>query len=353
MATSTTAAASRGLPFDRARFFFVHLSCDPAPSCEGPGLLLMSAPFFIVGPTAVGKTGIAVAVAERCGAEIINADAFQVYAGLRLLTAKPSQDELRRVPHHLVGAVALSETYNVARYAEAAHVCLNEITRRQRPAIIVGGSGMYVKALTHGLSPLPPAQPVLRAVLETLDLATLQKRLRALDPATSDVVDGKNKRRLVRAIEVCEVTGRRFSEFRDRWVSAAESVASSGVFLVRPKCELDERIKRRVKAMFACGVIEEVQAIDPQHVSETASRMIGWREMRAYLTGEFTLATCLEKIEAATRRYAKRQITWFRGERIFEEFVLSDGSGIAVTVDHICERLGQHGADGSFNARRE
>ena len=112
--------------------------------------------FFIVGPTAVGKTTIAIAVAKRCGAEIVNADAFQLYAGLDMLTAKPSPEELRRVPHHLIGVVPLSEMYNVARYAEEAHRCLDAITRHGRPAIVVGGSGMYIKALTHGLSPPPP-----------------------------------------------------------------------------------------------------------------------------------------------------------------------------------------------------
>ena len=304
----------------------------------------MPTPFFIAGPTATGKTKVAVAVAQRCGAEIVNADAFQLYAGLDVLTAKPSPRELRQVPHHLVGIVPLAETYNVARYAEAAHRCLDLITQRQRPTLVVGGSGMYIKALTHGLSPLPPAQPVFRAELEAQDTKSLQERLRRLDPVTAEVIDGKNRRRLVRAIEICVVTGRRYSDFRDLWTPDPESVPSVGVFLLRSKVELDERISRRVKEMFANGIVEEVRAICPQSVSETASRMIGWREVQDYLRGDVSLATCIEKIEAATRRYAKRQMTWFRKERMFEHIVLSDGDDPAVAVDRICQRLASKAA---------
>lgn len=299
----------------------------------------MASPFFIVGPTAVGKTGIAVAVAERCSAEIVNADAFQLYAGLDLLTAKPSAEEQRRVPHHLIGTVPLSEPYSVARYQIEAQRCLDDIARRKRLAIVVGGSGMYVKSLTHGLSPLPPAHPALRAALETLDEEALLRRLRILDPVTADTIDGKNKRRLIRAIEVCEVTGQRFSEFREPWYSKTSRRGFNGAYLMRNKTELDARIARRVHHMFAQSVIEEIQAARGSSLAETASRMIGWVQVQSYLAGKISLKKCTDEIEAATRQYAKRQITWFKRENAFEKIVLSEDGNDAPAVQLICERL--------------
>ena len=284
----------------------------------------MPSPFFIVGPTAVGKTGIAVAVAERLGAEIVNADAFQIYEGLDRLTAKPSRDELRRVPHHLIGTVSLAETYSVARFAEQAWRCLDDITRRGRPAIVVGGSGMYVKALTHGLSPLPRSQPTLRAELENMEAVALMHQLCSLDPVSAARIDAKNKRRVVRAVEVCMTTGKRFSDFRQEWSSPDGSVGFTGVRLVRDRSELNARIKCRVEEMFAHGIVDEVRAVPPKELSETASRMIGWRQLRAYLDGHLDLKSCVEQIETATRQYAKRQMTWFRGEAVFASVELSE-----------------------------
>ena len=299
----------------------------------------MPSPFFIVGPTAVGKTGMAVAVAERLGAEIVSADAFQVYEGLDLLTAKPSPDECRRVPHHLIGTVPLTEAYSVARFVKEARSCLDGIARRGQLAIVVGGSGMYVKALTHGLSPLPPAQPALRAKLEDTDADTLLRRLWLLDPVTAARIDAKNRRRLIRAVEVCVTTGKRFSDFRGKWDAPDASDGYAGVLLGRDRTMLYARIKCRVEEMFARGVVDEVRAVSWRNLSDTASRMIGWRELRAYLDGQLELKDCIDQIETATRRYAKRQMTWFRGENAFEPIVLSESGDPVTVIDEICRRL--------------
>ena len=299
----------------------------------------MHAPFFIVGPTAVGKSEIAVAVAERCGGEIVNADAFQLYAGLDLLTAKPTREQRRRAPHHLVGTVPLTEAYSVAQFREQARRRLADIARRRRPAIVVGGSGMYVKSLTHGLSPLPPAQPALRAELEAMDMETLCLRLRALDPVTAGVIDHRNRRRLVRAVEVCITTGRPFSDFRDLWDALPAPEQPMGVFLVRDRNDLAERINRRVEGMVAQGLVDEVRAIPPRSLSETASRMIGWREVQDHLAGRTDLATCMDQIGLATRRYAKRQMTWFRRETVFEALPLAHEEDALRAVDLISQRL--------------
>ena len=147
------------------------------PLRGSPGLFALCPSLsIIVGPTAVGKTAVAVEAAAVCGAEIVSADAFQVYAGLEHLTAKPSPDDLTRVRHHLIGHVPRSESYNVARYHQEALECLRDAAQRHRPVIVVGGSGLYLKALTHGLSPLPPAQPELRAELEHTDLTGVDRQ---------------------------------------------------------------------------------------------------------------------------------------------------------------------------------
>ena len=272
----------------------------------------MPSPFYLVGPTAVGKTSLAVEIAERCGAEIVSADAFQVYRGLDLLTAKPAPEELRRAPHHLIGTLPLESAYNVARFLEEARACLASIAARAKPALVVGGSGLYVRALTHGLSPLPPARPERRAELESWDAARLLDLLRRLDPAAPDLLDTKNRRRVVRAIEICETTGRPLAASRVTWQKTAAAPAENGFCLTREKPELHERIGRRIDAMLSAGVLDEIAAQAQTAFSITSAQIIGLGEWRAYLRGEIDLPHCLDAIKAATRRYAKRQLTWFR-----------------------------------------
>ncbi len=297
----------------------------------------MPEPFYLVGPTAVGKTALAVRVAELCGAEIVNADAFQVYAGLPRLTAQPSASERTRVPHHLVGQVPLAESYNVARYRAEAVACLQDLAARGRPALVVGGSGLYIKALTHGLSPLPPAQPELRAELEAASLPDLVARLEALDPSAAATVDRHNKRRVLRAVEICLLTGERASEQRTAWQERDRPVR--GAFVVREREELAARIRQRTAALLDELGMEEVRAAMRGVISETAAGIIGLREMAAFLAGEITRAECLERIETATRRYAKRQMTWFRRETFEETIHLTEGSDLEATAQGLAMRI--------------
>lgn len=285
--------------------------------------------FFVVGPTAIGKSALAVAVAEECGAEIINADAFQVYAGLDLLTAKPSFDLRRRVPHHLIGVIPTSESFSVARFLDLAREHLARLAQGNRPALVVGGTGLYIKALTHGLAPLPPAQPEIRARLDTLTTGELVARLERLDPASAARIDCNNRRRLIRAIEVCLITGTAFSEHQTQWQeeAALEMDRSRGVYLTCPRSELHARIARRVAEMFRSGVVEEVAHSPDYWVGPTATSAIGLAEIRTLLRGEISSAECQRQIEAATRQYAKRQITWFKRESIFERVELASLAG--------------------------
>ncbi|MBV9617689.1 MAG: tRNA (adenosine(37)-N6)-dimethylallyltransferase MiaA [Verrucomicrobia bacterium] len=272
--------------------------------------------FFIVGPTATGKSELAADVANELGAEIISADAFQIYCGLDLLTAKPDASTLSKAPHHLIGTLSILQEMNAEKFRGLALQAISEIQSRGKLAIVVGGSGLYLKALTHGLSVAPSADPDLRAHLNELSLTDLQKKLRGLDPKTA--VNLKNRRRVVRAIEICVLSGMPASELRTDWKS---DTAGEGVFVFRDRDDLYQRINKRVEKMFDNGVIEQVGAVGA--MSETASKMIGLREIRELLSGKMSMLQCLAAIQQSTRRYAKRQLTWFRRQTNFQPLNLS------------------------------
>ena len=292
--------------------------------------------FFLAGPTAVGKTEAALALAEACNGEIVGADAFQVYRGLDILTAKPSPQSLARVPHHLIGIVPLRQAFNVARYLEAAQAAIGDIRRRGRLPLVVGGTGLYLRALTRGLSDIPPASPELRAELASTPLPRLLERLQTLDPEAAAVIDTRNPRRVVRALEVCLATGKPFSSFRREWERQPHF---HGVLLERTREELYERIDRRTRAMFEQGVVEEVRAaLTAGEVGPTAEQVIGWREITALLRGELTQAEAVAAIQQTTRRYAKRQLTWFHREPMLTPFSLSHASDLTPLIQRAEKR---------------
>jgi len=280
--------------------------------------------FFIVGPTATGKSDLAADVGHEMGAEIISADAFQIYRGLDLLTAKPDASTLAKAPHHLIGTAPLDEEMNAEKYRRAAMRVVDEINSRGRLAIVVGGSGLYIKALTHGLASLPEADPRLREQLNAMSLDELRTQLAELDPEGARKIDTKNRRRLVRAVEICLLSGKAVSEVvardKDRGQSGS-AIPASGIFVFRDRDELYARINQRVEAMFECGVINEVRAAGT--TSATAAQMIGLREIRELLAGKKSLSECIAEIQQATRRYAKRQLTWFRRQTKFSPLNLS------------------------------
>jgi len=282
----------------------------------------MQGVFFLAGPTAVGKTDVAIAIAEACNGEIIGADAFQVYQGLDILTAKPPAPALARVPHHLVGTVPLAESFNVVRYLEHAHAAIAEIRGRGRLPIVAGGTGLYLRALTRGLSDIPPTSPELHAELISVPLPELLGRLQALDPEALAAIDIKNPRRVLRALEVCLETGKPFSSFRQEWKTVPHF---HGVLLERSREELYQRIERRTVMMFNEGVMEEVSAaLAAGEVSPTAQQVIGWRELTALLRGELSQTAAIAAIQQTTRHYAKRQLTWFKREPMLVPVSLTD-----------------------------
>jgi tRNA dimethylallyltransferase len=290
--------------------------------------------FFIAGPTSGGKSEIAADVACSLKAEIVGVDAFQIYRGLDLLTAKPDAATLACVPHHLIGTIPLHEEMNAAKFRQVALRAIEQIHSRGKPAIVVGGSGLYMKALTHGFASVPAVDPALRSRLNQWSLERLREKIVELDPEGANKIDMKNRRRLVRAIEICLLTGGPASAQRTQWgavearrardrVSQSETSTgeSAGVFVFRDREELYARINRRVEAMFESGVIEEVRATGA--VSDTASKMIGWREIGELLRGRMSISQCVAEIQQATRRYAKRQLTWFRRQTSFKPLNLS------------------------------
>ena len=303
--------------------------------------------FFIVGPTATGKSELAADVAQVFNAEIVNADAFQIYRDVNLLTAKPEAAILAKASHHLIGTIPLTEEMNAEKFRHAATCAIEEINSRGRLAIVVGGSGLYIKALTHGLAPLPESDPKLRAKLNAMSLDDLRSQLAELDPETARRTDLKNRRRVARALEICLLTGTPASTQRERSPvvallseaqaaradeihtnashseAATESgwIAARGVFVFRSREELYERINQRVETIFEHGVIEEVR--NAGVTSVTASQMIGLREIQELLAGQKSLAQCVTEIQQATRRYAKRQLTWFRRQTNFAPLNLS------------------------------
>ncbi len=266
-------------------------------------------PFFITGPTASGKSGIAVALAELAGGEVVNADAFQLYKGLDILTAKPSASECRRVPHHLFGVLEPGEACDAQKYREMAAPVIAGIVSRGRLPIIVGGSGLYIKALSHGLAGLPAGDEALRERLRALPLDEKVRQLLELDPEAPGNVPLSNPRYVERALEICLLTGRPQSALRRTFEDTRPE--GVGVVLTWERDALHERINRRVLDMVREGALAEVAAL---HGDTGVARAIGVRELRAHLAGECSLGEAVAAMQQATRQYAKRQGTWFRRE---------------------------------------
>ena len=318
----------------------------------------MNGLFFIVGPTATGKSEIAADVACKLDGEVVSADAFQIYRGLDLLTAKPDAITLAKAPHHLIGTMSIIEEMNAEKFRKLALQTISGINSRGKLAVVVGGNGLYVKALTHGLSATPGSDPNLRAKLNKLTLDQLWRRLAKLDPESAGKIDLKNRRRVARALEICLLSGKPASAQRTEWKEDVVAAGSSrtgivsggrlpmrtsaatphGIFVFRNRDDLYRQINRRVEAMFENGVIEEVRASGA--MSETASKMIGLSEIRALLDGKMSISQCVAAIQQATRRYAKRQLTWFRRQTSFQALNLSELRHAEARISQLAKTLG-------------
>ena len=272
-------------------------------------------PIFIAGPTAVGKSEIALALAEKLGGEIISADSMQVYRGLDIGTAKPSPAERARVPHHLLDVCDLAEAFDAAQFVQHAQSAVAEIQARHRTPVFCGGTGLYFKALLDGLGEAPATDPQLRAEIEATPLEKLLAELRACDPVTFEKIDRQNPRRVIRAIEVIRLTGKPFSAQRAEWEHKAQGPKAKNFFVLwRHPADLHARINVRVDEMFRRGLVAETARLLQHGLGEnkTALQAIGYRQVVEHLRGERDLAATIELVKIRTRQFAKRQLTWFR-----------------------------------------
>jgi len=273
----------------------------------------------LVGPTASGKTDLALELAESAGAEIVSADSRQVYRHLDIGTAKPTPAERRRVPHHCLDVVDPDERFDAARFRAAASSVLAEVAARGGPGLVVGGTGLWVRVLLRGLCPAPAAVPAVRAALyalaERCGVEELHRCLHVIDPPAAARIRPRDAVRLIRALEVALSSGRRLSTWQaaHAFGDAPYDVLLLG--LAVPVPELNARIAARARDMVAAGFADEVAALRTRVGDDAAAwASVGYREMRAYVDGTSSLDDALAATVLATRRFAKRQRTWFRAE---------------------------------------
>ncbi|WP_430420209.1 tRNA (adenosine(37)-N6)-dimethylallyltransferase MiaA [Phenylobacterium sp.] len=276
--------------------------------------------WLIAGPTASGKSALALSLAEAVGGEIVNADSMQLYAGLRVLTAGPSPEEAARAPHHLFGMVDPAEGWSVGRWQRAANAALTEIAARGRDAIVVGGTGLYFRALTHGLAEIPAVSADVRrsvgAEFEAMGEAAFRARLADADPAAATRIAPGDRQRLARAWEVYVATGTSLTDHQARAQGALPAGSWSAVAIDPPRDGLYARCDARLAAMIAHGALDEVRDLMARNLAPDlpAMKAVGVRELAAHLRGEASLETALAAAQQETRRYAKRQTTWMRGQ---------------------------------------
>lgn len=279
---------------------------------------------MILGPTAVGKSALALSLAERLEGEIVSADALQVYRGLDVGTAKPTAEERRRVPHHLIDVLDPDQPYSAGEFARRARAAIEEMHGRGREALVAGGSGLYLRALAEGISPVPRGDPEVRAELRRRlgeeGLEPLAAELERVDPATAARIAPGDSQRLLRALEVARVSGRPLSAWIARQPFGRERFPSIKLGLTLPRTILYDHIAERALRMVERGWVEEVARLLEQGIGRDAAafQAIGYRQIAAHLLGERSLESAMEETIRATRRFAKRQLTWFRRERDVE-----------------------------------
>lgn len=279
-------------------------------------------PLLLAGPTAVGKSAVALCLAGRLGGEIVSVDSMQVYRGLDIGTAKPSRAERDRVPHHLIDILDLTEPFDAAQFLRRANIAVDEIQARGRLPILCGGTGLYFKAFLEGLGDAPPADAALRAALEATPLPELLAELKLRDAATYERIDRNNLRRVIRALEVIRLTGKPFSEQRARWRQNPDADTPSGELrqpvpffgLRRSGDDLQQRIEARVEAMFARGLVQETECLLAVGLEKnrTAMQALGYRQVVDALRGVRPLPETRALVKIRTHQFAKRQMTWFR-----------------------------------------
>lgn len=268
----------------------------------------------LLGPTGVGKTELSLSLAEQFQTEIVSADSRQLYADLKIGTAAPTPEQLARVPHHLVGTLQLTDYYSAARYESEAMALLQDLFQRHEVVVVTGGSMMYIDALCKGIDDIPTVDAETRTLMleryGAEGLEALCAELKLLDPEYYRIVDLKNPKRVIHALEICYMTGKTYTSFRTR-TQKERPFRILRVGLTRDREELYDRINRRVDAMMEEGLLEEARNVYPfRHLNSLNT--VGYKELFKYLDGEWTLDFAVEKIKQNSRIYSRKQMTWFR-----------------------------------------
>ena len=274
--------------------------------------------WYLSGPTASGKTGIALDLAELLNAEVISMDSMTLYRDMDIGTAKPTAEQRNCVPHHLLDILSPTEDYSVSNYLETVRRKVAEIRERGREALFVGGTPLYLKALLRGIFQGPPADWEFRQQVEeeikAVGLVALHKRLTQVDPLSAAKLHPNDKRRIIRALEVCRATGQPISHLQTQFEEGLPAEQCKVFVLQWPREILHERINARVDVMFAAGFVDEVNGLLARYGSlgRTASQAVGYCEVIAHVRGERDLVSTVEAVKARTRQFARRQETWFR-----------------------------------------
>jgi len=297
----------------------------------------------LLGPTAVGKTEIGIQLAQRLNAEIVSVDSRQIYRQMDIGTAKPTPEEQQAARHHLIDCVDISQPFSVADYQSLADAAIADIQNRGKQVLLVGGAGLYFRAVVDGLFEGPGADPSLRERLEQETaqhgVKILHERLRACDPVSAERIHPNNIVRVIRALEVYELTGIAMSEHQQQWHQENQRYSFIAFCLTMPRVLLYQRIEQRVDVMLANGLIAEVESLlAAGYARDTvALRSFGYKELIAYLDGNCTYLEAVDQLKQNTRRFAKRQLTWFRKDDRIEWIDRNSTSDI---VKHLLEEIG-------------
>ena len=297
----------------------------------------------LLGPTAVGKTEIAIRLAQHLDAEIVSVDSRQIYRQMDIGTAKPTHEERRAAPHHLIDCVDISQPFSVADYQTLADTAIADIQNRGKRVLLVGGAGLYFRSIVDGLFEGPGADAALREQLEReatqhgVDI--LHERLRNCDPKSAERIHPNNVARVIRALEVYELTGTPMSEHQQQWHQESQRYPFIAFCLTMPRALLYQRIEQRVDVMLANGLVAEVESLlAAGYARDTvALRSFGYKELIVYLDGKCTYLEAVEQLKQNTRRFAKRQLTWFRKDTRIEWI---DRNSIPDIVKYLLEEIG-------------
>lgn len=291
----------------------------------------------ISGPTGVGKTNLSIELAKKLECDVVSVDSMQVYKGMDIGTAKISIDEMQGIKHHMISIKTPKDDYSVGNFEEDVNLILKEKEGNKENVIMVGGTGLYIRAITDGFSNLPSKNDKIRQKLEEIDTESLANMLKKLDEDAYNQIDLNNRLRLIRAIEVCKLTGQKYSELRTKNIKG-NNYKFLKIFLTRDREELYYRIDQRVDQMMENGLLEEAKKIYTNYREYLYKiSAIGYKELFDYFDGIITLDEAIDEIKKESRRYAKRQLTWFRKEEDYIIYNLSEMSEKEI-IEDVLER---------------